>query len=99
MTVPKVQLPSPEELLPLLETYMHIEDIPQKYGGELKTEGGKMPVLDSKISDVLEWAPASEKSLPPGPLHWVNGPDGSKTAVAVGVVNGEKRCVEFASIR
>jgi len=79
---------------------MHIEDIPQKYGGELKTEVGMMPNLDRKISEVLEWAPSSsEKSLPPGPLHWVHSPGGSKTAVAVGVVNGEKRCVEFASIR
>jgi hypothetical protein len=78
---------------------MDIEDIPQRYGGKLHTEPGMMPNLDKKLGDVLQWAPSSDKSLPPGPLHWVNGPDGSKTAVAVGVVNGEIRHSEFATIR
>ena len=99
VTVSKIKIPSPSEVLPLLETYMDIEDIPQRYGGKLHTEPGMMPNLDKKLSDVLQWAPSSDKSLPPGPLHWINGLDGSKIAVAVGVVNGEKRRSEFATIR
>ena len=78
---------------------MDIEDIPERYGGKLQTDPRMAPNLDKKLSDVLQWAPSSEKSLPPGPLHWVNGHDGSKTAVAIGAVNGENRRVEFATIR
>lgn len=98
VTASKVRILTPQEVLPVLESYMGIEDIPQKYGGKLPTEPGMMPILDKHASDLLEWS-SSEKSIPPGPIHWVKGPDGSKKAVAVGIENGEKRRSEFATFR
>lgn len=99
VTVSKVQILSPKEILPVLEEYMDKEDIPVRYGGKLPTKPGMMPQLDAKLSEVLQWSSSSEISLPPGPLHWVNDPDGSRTAVAVGAVKGEQRRSEFASLR
>lgn len=99
MTASKVRVLTPQEVLPVLESYMDIENIPQKYGGKLPTEPGMMPILDQHASDLLEWSSSSEKSLPRGPIHWEKGPDGSKKAVAIGVENGEQRRSEFATVR
>ncbi|TVY82027.1 Phosphatidylinositol/phosphatidylcholine transfer protein SFH1 [Lachnellula suecica] len=98
-TASKVRVLAPNEILPTLEEFIDIENIPEKYGGKLPTTAGMMPTLDKEIIDLLGWAPESEKSLPAGPLHWIKGANGSKTAVAVGMVKGEKRCSEFATLQ
>lgn len=95
VTANKLRFLSPEEILPTLETIMDIEDIPQMYGGKLPYEPGMAPILDKQICDTLG---LGDKGLPEGPVHWVNRPDGSKAAVAVGAVKGEKRRAEFATV-
>ena len=98
VTVAKLQLVAPNEVLSTLTSLVDIANIPKKYGGELAFEPGMSPMLDDKIHERLNWTQSSDGKYPDGPIQWVNNADGSKTAVAVGTVAGEKRRYEFATL-
>lgn len=77
---------------------MHLDDIPEKYGGRLHYEVGMAPVLDSELCEVLGWSSGSETALPSGPIQLVDDPAGSKVAMAVGSIGGTKRYERVATL-
>ena len=91
VTVAKLQLVAPADVLPTLTSLIDIANIPGRYGGELTFEPGMTPMLDDKIRERLSWAQSSDEVLPIGPIQWEVNSDGSKTAVAVGIIDGEER--------
>ena len=97
-TAAKLQLVAPGEVLPTLRSFIHLRDIPEKYGGGLHYEVGMAPVLDSKLCQLLGWPSESGKGMPKGPMHWVDEPAGSKVAIAVGSIGGTKRYEQFATL-
>jgi hypothetical protein len=70
---------SPEVVLPTLQEFCHIRDIPTTYGGEFAEDFD----LGSDLSNSLTWITPSP-TLPHGPLKWVKKSDGRRVAVAVG---------------
>ena len=96
VTVSKLVILSPEEVLRTMKEYIDITNIPTRFGGELEHEHGAEPLLDPAIHEILTWLPAANASLPMGPIKWVDGGDQSRTAVAVGKEGGEARCDRIA---
>jgi hypothetical protein len=98
-TVSKIVIvPAGKELSALRESY-DILDIPRKYGGEFDFEFGMSP--DPEIRNVITWLDEDSErcgELPMGPMRWINGYDGSRTAVAVGRVKGKERKVKVLSL-
>ena len=99
VTVSKIVILSPEKVLPTLEEYIDIANIPKRFGGGLEFELGSKPLLDSVINGLLTWLPAGNKTLPMGPLKWIDGADGSRIAVAVGKDGGNVRCDRIAILK
>jgi hypothetical protein len=102
-TVSKIVIvPAGKELSALSESYDPI-DIPRKYGGQFDFDFGMPPDLDREIKDMITWLPsesgASEEELPIGPMRWVHGADGKRTAVAVGKVGGKERRKDVLTLR
>ncbi|KAL8781085.1 MAG: hypothetical protein Q9213_006167 [Squamulea squamosa] len=91
VTVSKLVILSPEEVLPTMKEYIDIANIPRRFGGELDHEHGMEVLLDPAISEVLTWTPAANSSLPSGPIKWIEGSEKSRIAVAVGKEGGKAR--------
>ncbi|KAF9731238.1 hypothetical protein PMIN06_012872 [Paraphaeosphaeria minitans] len=95
ITVSKIFILSPANVLPTLTQYIDIDNIPKKYGGNLDFEWGQMPNLEPGIDAAFKWENPNvqngKNTLPIGPIAWEKGADGSLKAVAVGHENGEKR--------
>ena len=87
-----------EEVMPTLQQYVEMADIPRKYGGEFESYPGMEPALDPAISDTLEWQ-ASHASLPQGPMKWVDEGWGRRAAVAIGSSDGQDRNEKIAVLR
>ena len=100
-TVSKIVIvPAGKELSALRESY-DIVDIPRKYGGEFDFEFGMAPNLDPEIRSVITWLDGESErggELPMGPMRWINGGGGCRTAVAVGRVKGKERKVKVLSL-
>ena len=94
----KLFILTPEEVMPTLQQYVEMADIPQKYGGQFETHHGMEPALDPAISDTLEWQ-ASQASLPQGPMKWIDEGWGRRAAVAVGSSDGKERNEKIAVLR
>jgi hypothetical protein len=94
-------VPAGKELSALSESYELI-DIPRKYGGQFDYEFGMPPSLDPQIKAIITWLPSesgeSYGELPMGPMRWINGKGGMRTAIAVGKVDGKKRKVEVMTL-
>lgn len=97
-TAAKLQIVAPGEVHSTLTSFIHLKDIPERYGGRLQYEVGTDPVLDVELCQVLGWPSGSENRLPNGPMHWVDDPAGSKVAVAVGSIGGKRRYERFATL-
>ncbi|KAF2122486.1 CRAL-TRIO domain-containing protein [Lophiotrema nucula] len=95
ITVSKIFILSPANVLPTLSQYIDVENIPKKYGGKLDFEFGSMPNIEPEIEAAIKWEnPAvqnGKKTLPIGPIRWSVGEDGSMKAVAVGSEKGSPR--------
>ncbi|KAJ8122324.1 hypothetical protein ONZ43_g1450 [Nemania bipapillata] len=78
-----VIVPSADIMTTLLET-IDIECIPERYGGKSTAETGKVPPVDG-LKGLL-----GVEELPEGPIKWTID-QGNRTAVAVGVREGEAR--------
>ena len=98
VTVAKLQLVTPNDVLPVLTSLIDVTNIPKKYGGEFAFEAGMSPLLDDKIRERLTWAQSSDQVLPNGPIQWERSSEGSMVAVAVGSIGGERRRHDFASL-
>lgn len=84
------------EVLPTLREYMDDASIPVKFGGKFEYTNGMLPDLDDNIQQLLN--PDSSKSLPPGPLKWIQDSDGRQTALAVGSNAGSERSDKIATL-
>lgn len=95
ITVSKIFILAPKDVLPTLSQYIDPENIPKKYGGNLDFEWGNMPILEPEIESAIEWiAPEKQNGkniYPIGPMTWEYNEDGSMTAVAIGSENGQPR--------
>ena len=94
----KLFILTPEEVLPTLQQYVELADIPQRFGGEFEFYHGMQPVLDPVITDMLSWQP-SHGSFPKGPMKWVDEGWGRRAAVGVGSTDGRTRDEKVAVLR
>ena len=97
ITTSKIFLLAQQDVLPTLSSFIDIEDIPKRYGGNLDFDFGKLPNLDPKIRQHLsiESTENAETLFVASPIRWVNedksGLDGEMTALSVGTVDGKQR--------
>ncbi|KAJ4390931.1 hypothetical protein N0V93_004530 [Gnomoniopsis smithogilvyi] len=92
VTVSKIFILSPPEVLPTLKSFIAIENIPKKYGGELDFNWNDQPKLDATITKTVEWAGGHNAEFPTGPLYWMPIDGGKRLqCVARGTVGGKER--------
>ncbi|KAF2444087.1 CRAL/TRIO domain-containing protein [Karstenula rhodostoma CBS 690.94] len=95
ITVSKIFILSPANVLPTLTQYIDIDNIPKQYGGNLDFEWGQMPNLEPEIDAAFKWenpnVQKGKNTLPIGPIAWEKGANGELKAVAVGHENGKPR--------
>ncbi|KAJ4348254.1 uncharacterized protein N0V89_009626 [Didymosphaeria variabile] len=95
ITVSKIFILSPANVLPTLIQYIDIDNIPKKYGGNLDFEWGQMPNLEPGIDAAIKWENPNvqngKNTLPIGPIAWETGENGELIAVAVGQENAQPR--------
>lgn len=95
ITVSKIFILSPQNVLPTLSEYIDLDNIPKKYGGNLDFEWGNMPNLEPAIEAAIKWeSPATQNgknTIPIGPIAWEEGENGALKAVAVGHEQGQPR--------
>ncbi|KAJ4420523.1 hypothetical protein N0V82_004296 [Gnomoniopsis sp. IMI 355080] len=99
VTVSKIFILSPPEVLPTLKSFIAVENIPKKYGGELDFSWNDQPKLDATITNTVDWADGHNAKFPPGPLYWVPIDGGKRLqCVARGTVGGKERREVVGSI-
>ncbi|KGO70606.1 hypothetical protein PITC_052000 [Penicillium italicum] len=81
-TAEKIEVLIGPEVLPTLREYVDDVNIPVKFRGRLQFTNGMLPDLDDIVQQLLNSDSATP--LPPGPLEWIQGPHGRRTALAVG---------------
>jgi hypothetical protein len=94
VTVSKIFILSQSEVLPTLEKFIPIENVPKLYGGKLDFNWGDLPVLEPALADTLDWLGDSTKpesrSILTGPLKWLpSSISGRMDLVLVGTKNGK----------
>ncbi|KAJ8117771.1 hypothetical protein ONZ43_g4126 [Nemania bipapillata] len=98
VTVSKIFILSDHDVLPVLTTFMDLEDIPKNYGGKLDWSFFDEPAYDDEIKRVVTWENGFT-NFPPGPCHWHLTEDGTRLAcVAVGSKDGQERRVRVCTI-
>ncbi|KAK4497464.1 hypothetical protein PRZ48_011915 [Zasmidium cellare] len=95
ITVQKISILSNANTLSTLEKFVHIDNIPKKYGGNLDWAFGDMPALEPALADSLRWKEEirqkGHRTFPIGPIKWQYDDDGDLVAVAIGTQNGAPR--------
>ena len=102
ITTSKIFVLSSTQVLPTLRQFIEIENIPAKYGGQLKFECGDDPNLDPDLREYLEFTagPGSEKDFLTSPVRWLEaGEDGQMQAVGVGTRDGKQRQEKLATLQ
>lgn len=92
ITVSKIFILAPNDVLPTLETFIEKRNIPKKYGGELDYNFGQLGIPDPAWDGVVEWD-NGYKSFPSGPMIWedVEGTPDRVQCVALGYKDGKPR--------
>ena len=97
-TMEKLCILTQEEVLPTLQQYVEMANIPKRFGGNFDFYHGMQPQLDPVIADMLSWQPPNSQ-MPPGPMKWVDEGSGKRAAVAVGSGSGRIREEKIAVLR
>lgn len=98
VTVSKIFILSDHDVLPVLTTFMDLEDIPKNYGGKLQWSFFDEPAYDDEIKRIVTWENGFT-NFPPGPCHWQPIEDGTRLeCIAVGSKDGEERRVRVCTI-
>ncbi|KKY35862.1 putative sec14 cytosolic factor [Diaporthe ampelina] len=101
VTVSKIFILSPPEVLPVLTSFIDPANIPRQYGGTLDFAWGQAPNLDPAIRDAADWEGAAkdDPAFPKGPAYW-RPVDGGKRVecVAVGSVDKVERCIRVCTL-
>ncbi|KAI3320132.1 CRAL/TRIO domain-containing protein [Xylariaceae sp. AK1471] len=91
VTVSKIFILSDHDVLPVLTTFMDLEDIPKAYGGKLNWHFFDEPAWDDEIKQKVQWE-NGYTNFPPGPCYWVPTEDGTQLeCLAVGTKDGKER--------
>ncbi|EJP63487.1 CRAL/TRIO domain-containing protein [Beauveria bassiana ARSEF 2860] len=92
ITVSKIFILAPNEVLPTLESFIEKRNIPKKYGGDLDYSFGQLSIPDPAWDGVVAWD-NGYSSFPTGPMIWedVEGQPERLQCVAVGYQNGKPR--------
>lgn len=94
----KIFILSDHDILPVLTTFMALENIPKSYGGKLNWNFFDEPAYDDEIKRIVEWENGFT-NFPPGPCHWHPTEDGTRLeCVAVGSQDGQERRVRVCTI-
>ncbi|KXT08445.1 hypothetical protein AC579_5610 [Pseudocercospora musae] len=96
ITVQKISILSDKNMLSELQKYVHIDNIPKKYGGNLDWKFGDMPVLEPNLANAMRWKEDvrdgnGNRTLPIGPIKWQYDDDGDLVAIAIGSEKGSPR--------
>ncbi|KAI0409491.1 CRAL-TRIO domain-containing protein [Xylaria palmicola] len=98
VTVSKIFILSDHDVLPVLTTFMDLEDIPKNYGGKLEWSFFDEPAYDDEIKRIVTWENGFT-NFPPGPCHWQSIEDGTRLeCLAVGSENDQDRRVRVCTI-
>ncbi len=84
-------------MLPTLQAFVDIKNIPKIYGGELDFDWGQRPNLDPAIRAAVTWE-GQHTDFPPGPVYWRPIDHGLMECVAVGSVNQVERMERVCTI-
>ncbi|KAI1818391.1 CRAL/TRIO domain-containing protein [Poronia punctata] len=91
VTVSKIFILSPQDVLPVLTTFMDEEAIPKNYGGKLDWGFFDEPAWDDHIMGKAQWE-NGYTSFPLGPCYWEPTEDGTRIkCIAVGSKDGKQR--------
>ncbi|KAK0722653.1 CRAL-TRIO domain-containing protein, partial [Lasiosphaeria miniovina] len=84
VTVSKIFILSASEVLPTLQSFIDIKNIPKQYGGELEFDYPGRPNLDPFLLDRATWA-NGHTAFPVGPMYWLPVEGGKEVeCIAVG---------------
>ena len=97
ITTSKIFILSDKEVLPTLSSFIDIESIPKKYGGQLDFECGKLPLLDPQVKAALDLH-GSEEMFLSAPVRWMDDENGEMMALGVGSVDGHERKERMATL-
>lgn len=100
VTVSKIFILGPNEVQPVLTSFIDVKNIPKAYGGELEWDFYDEPLFDDEIHRIMKWENGHTK-LPPGPMYWRPCNDGTGPRlelVAVGSQNKHPRMERVATI-
>ncbi|RYP27849.1 hypothetical protein DL767_007497 [Monosporascus sp. MG133] len=91
VTVSKIFILGPNDVIPVLTQFMDITSIPKIYGGELEWTFFEGPAFDDEINKICHFENGYE-TFPPGPLYWNTLDDGKRMeCLAVGTKDGKDR--------
>jgi hypothetical protein len=91
ITVSKIFILGQHEVKSTLESFIDIQNIPKKYGGELDFEWGQLSIPDPAWEGIVQWENGFSE-FPSGPLLWEETDNGKKLAcIAHGRVDGKDR--------
>ncbi|RYP51895.1 hypothetical protein DL768_002863 [Monosporascus sp. mg162] len=91
VTVSKIFILGPNDVIPVLTQFMDITSIPKVYGGELEWTFFEDPAFDDEINRICHFENGYE-TFPPGPLYWNTLDDGKRMeCLAVGTKDGKDR--------
>lgn len=94
----KIFILSDQDVLPVLTTFMDIENIPKAYGGKLEWSFFDEPSYDDEIKHLAKWENGFD-NFPAGPCIWAPTEDGTQLeCLAVGSQNGQERRVRVCTI-
>ncbi|KAJ6786323.1 hypothetical protein PWT90_10364 [Aphanocladium album] len=99
ITVSKIFILAPNEVLPTLETFIEKRNIPKKYGGDLDYNFGQLGIPDPAWDGVVEWD-NGYNSFPSGPMIWedVVGKPDRVQCIALGYKDGKPRRERICTI-
>ncbi|RYP57473.1 hypothetical protein DL769_009457 [Monosporascus sp. CRB-8-3] len=91
VTVSKIFILGPNDVIPVLTQFMDITSIPKVYGGELEWTFFEDPAFDDEINRICHFENGYE-TFPPGPMYWNTLDDGKRMeCLAVGTKDGKDR--------
>lgn len=98
VTVSKIFILGPHDVIPVLTQFMDIKDIPKVYGGELDWSFFEEPAWGDEIKRICQFENGYTE-FPPGPMYWVPIDDGKRIeCLAVGTKDGKDRRERICTI-
>ncbi|KAK7997225.1 CRAL-TRIO domain-containing protein [Apiospora arundinis] len=98
VTVSKIFILGPTDVLPVLTSFIDIKNIPKEYGGEMEWKFFEEPKFDDEVKRLMSWE-NGYTALPPGPMYWRPYDDGKRLELlAVGTKDKKQRKERVATI-